>query len=354
MRKSWAIAYVAVLAFVVLAPFNFTSPIARNGARVTDSAIEFAAPGIVRSASPVAWLANDLARGAGFTLEVWAATSNARQRGPARIVSYSRDPWLRNFSLGQHGAHLIMRLRTTRTDLSGERPHARVMDVFASTALQHIVVTYDYTEQNIFVNGKRQFNAAIPGGDFANWDPRHVLVLGNEATGDRPWLGKLLFVALYDRVLVETEIVSRHTNGPHASPERAVMLLRPSGDSSGQLAASPALDLEIPGYFIQGSKQFLGWPMLPRTLMMGVEFIANVALFVPLGFLAHTAHKHHASMTIAVLLTGMLASLGIESLQYFLPDRISSLLDVFANVTGMALGIAFHTLHSNRLAKKAR
>ena len=41
---------------------------------------------------------------------------------------------------------------------------------------------------------------------WSSWDPTFRLVLGNEATGDRPWRGQLLDVALYDRILGPGEI----------------------------------------------------------------------------------------------------------------------------------------------------
>ncbi len=37
--------------------------------------------------------------------------------------------------------------------------------------------------------------------DFRNWEPEFPLLFGNEATGDRPWTGRLFEVALYDRAL---------------------------------------------------------------------------------------------------------------------------------------------------------
>ncbi len=39
-----------------------------------------------------------------------------------------------------------------------------------------------------------------------NWDQNYNLIIGNEATGDRPWLGKVQAVSISDRALSETEV----------------------------------------------------------------------------------------------------------------------------------------------------
>jgi hypothetical protein len=52
-----------------------------------------------------------------------------------------------------------------------------------------------------------------------SWDPSYPLLIGNEATLDRPWLGKIFFVALYDRVLTADEIESAFRRGPNSEVE---------------------------------------------------------------------------------------------------------------------------------------
>jgi len=165
--------------------------------------IEFRQRGQVLSRSSTENLCGRLLIGTGFSLEMWIASENEVQSGPARIVSYSLNTGLRNFTLGQSGENLVMRLRTTKTDLNGINPHLKVANVFGSAGLQHIVVTYDFLEQRVYINGTIQAREKIPGGRFTNWDPSYYLVLGNEATGDRPWLGKIFFLAMYSRPLAE-------------------------------------------------------------------------------------------------------------------------------------------------------
>jgi VanZ family protein len=364
-RKSqrWTtLAYACCLLVVLLAPFHFRSPIVHNGARwIAGLGIDFTAPGIIRSRSPATKLTARLTSGTGFTLEVWAAGSGTRLHGPARIVSYSLASWARNFTLGQEALDLVMLLRTTRTNLSGYKPHVRISKIFASTALQHIVVTYDFKQQEIYINGRRRLRTTIPGGGFANWDAKHyLLLLGNEATGDEPWLGKLLLVAVYNRALPAGDIKHHFKAGAKGSSQDdfrkngAVALYQLAGEPKSQIVDSsgtrPPLDLWKPHKFIEGSDGFLSWPTHtePTGKIDPLEVIANVALFLPFGFLLHAKRmlrgRDYWTSAAVVLALGMLVSLSFESMQYFLPGRTSSLLDVLANASGTVLGIACQAL----------
>jgi len=58
------------------------------------------------------------------------------------------------------------------------------------------------------------FTMPLMRTDFSNWDRRFTFQLGNEATLDRPWLGKIYLVAIYDRALAADEILSNFNAGP--------------------------------------------------------------------------------------------------------------------------------------------
>lgn len=49
--------------------------------------------------------------------------------------------------------------------------------------------------------------------DFSNWNPTYRLLLGNEGTMNRPWLGTLHLVAVYDRALTSDEITTHFSLG---------------------------------------------------------------------------------------------------------------------------------------------
>lgn len=71
-----------------------------------------------------------------------------------------------------------------------------------------------------------------------------------------------------------------------------------------------------------------------------IEFVANVALFVPFGVFAGLATGGRRWWL--ALLAGVAASTAIELVQWLsLPQRVPSALDVFANSLGALLGVCF-------------
>jgi VanZ family protein len=364
--------YTLILSLLLLWPFDFYLPFSFEANNVRwirgTNGVEFASVGLIRLSSSVNRLHDTLVSGAGITVEVWAATKDNQQEGPARVVSYSKDPGLRNFTLAQEGRDLVMRLRTTETDLNG-RPVLTVTDVFQPDVPQHLLVSYNFFEQRVYVNGHLRLRAPIPGGRFSNWDPSYSLVLGNEATGNRPWLGKLFLVAIYNRALSEQEIWKNYAAGrffdPAVSPSDQrvrdgllTLYLFSEGKGNRVLERSgklSSLDLKIPPRVpvIITDREFLSSPyreFFSRSIKSHrvIEIIGNIIIFIPFGLLLHAAlrERYQLSLKIAafVLILGALFTLSIESLQYFTETRHSSMTDVISNLIGTALGITIDVL----------
>lgn len=204
--------YILALSIILLWPFDLHSlGLVSEVAWISpNNGVEIQAVSGLRSVPFPMKLYNRLVGGEGVTVEAWVVPRDVAQDGPARIVSYSLDLGSRNFTLGQSGRALVMRLRTTRTDLNGRdlnsHMHAmRVPEVFVSNLLHHLVVTYDHERGRVYVNGEQRLEKFGPGGTFANWDQSFPFLMGNEATGDRPWLGRIFLVAIYDRALSAPE-----------------------------------------------------------------------------------------------------------------------------------------------------
>lgn len=291
---------------------------------------------------------------------MWIASENEVQSGPARIVSYSLNSSLRNFTLGQSGKNLIMRLRTTKTDLNGVKPHLKVANVFGSPGLQHIVVTYDFLEQRVYINGAMHAREKIPGGRFTNWNPSYYLVFGNEATGDRPWLGKIFFLAIYSRPLAEKEIHQNYLAGWLSESRFGKQMCRASeglvarylfeerlGDRIGDSGETKTpLDLYIPTAIQTQNKSYLdfSYRLFPKNSNLFGDVILNIIIFIPVGFLFHAALRRHCESSLKtaafVFIIGTLFTFGIESLQYFSLTRHSSIVDMLNNMLGATVGIA--------------
>lgn len=102
------------------------------------------------------WLTQRIMATSQFTLGVMVATADPSQTGPARIVSLSRNPSYRNFTLGQRGDALVFRLRTPVTGKNGAEPELVVPAVFAATHPQHVAISYDGAVLRLYLNGVRQ------------------------------------------------------------------------------------------------------------------------------------------------------------------------------------------------------
>jgi hypothetical protein len=174
------------------------------------------------------------------TLEAWITPGNLTQAGPARIVTVSDGTAQSqvNLHLGQGGAsgngdYGSFRLRTANNSFSW----LQVPGVFTSTtAPRHVVATYDGATQRLYVDGVVQATTLALTGNFSTWNAAYPLALGNEATLDRSWLGKIHLVAIYDRVLSAPEIEQNFGAGPAGSVSSPYQTWRAGKFSAMELA----------------------------------------------------------------------------------------------------------------------
>jgi hypothetical protein len=362
------IVYVGILAGILLWPFDFDLYIKNDARSIKNSrGIEFLKTGQALSNSSTQDFFDHIVRGSGLTLELWLQTDDQNQFGPARILSYSRGTGLRNFTIGQSSDQLVIRLRTTETTLNGTNPHLIVDSAFDDRDLQHVVVSYDFSEQNVYINGEQRARSEILKGDFSNWDHACRLVIGNEITGNRPWKGKLYYIAVFNKPLTEKEIRQNYLSrlqsqiDPGRSEDTGVKAKAPvirylfdhgSGAviyDSG-LGLSP-VDLLIPKYIKREDRQFLDFSisgMYSKTWF--TDAVINILIFIPLGILFHGMLRARRGLSLKVSLTallfGTLFTLGVESVQHLSLTRNSSLTDVLMNMTGTALGIAIDRVYN--------
>jgi hypothetical protein len=144
-----------------------------------------------------------------YTVEAWVVPANVTQEGPARIISYSAGTEDRNFTLGQTLYNYNFLHRSSTTDGNGEPAHSTSDDDEDLQATeQHVVATFDPENgRRLYVNGvfTDDLDETAPG-NLNDWDNTYALVLGNEASGDRPWAGKVRLLAIHNRALNETQI----------------------------------------------------------------------------------------------------------------------------------------------------
>ncbi len=90
--------------------------------------------------------------------------------------------------------------------------------------------------------------------------------------------------------------------------------------------------------------------ILRDTKISLFDFTINIIGFIPLSYLmmsyllAGIRIYKKVSVTALVMVSGLSISLIMELLQYFLPNRISSIIDLFANGIGTCFGISYYLL----------
>jgi len=183
--------------------------------RRNKGSLEIRGPAWMRSTKPARSLVEAVKRSGEITVEAWIRPADARQDGPARIVSLSRNSTNRNVTLGQDGDKFDARLRTTRTNTNG-LPSLATRTRSLSTQLTHVVYTRDRSGRTrIYLNGKQAVEKTVPGS-VQSWDAGYHLFLGNEADGKRLWQGSYSLVAIYNRELSPTEVTTHFNAGARA------------------------------------------------------------------------------------------------------------------------------------------
>ena len=97
-------------------------------------------------------------------------------------------------------------------------------------------------------------------------------------------------------------------------------------------------------------------PTEPRVMLTGglVDVLANVALYLPLGFLYAIARQDASVPPHKIALMALAVSASIESIQIFEVTRYASLSDVVANGAGAYIGAGLQRRLSRRIAMDAK
>jgi hypothetical protein len=343
------VGYSLLAAFVSLWPFDFFGGCSAcpNGARLLGHAdgLDFESPGIVRTPGAAAHLYQRLSSAHGLTIAVWLDTKTLEQDGPARIVSMSADTHHRDFTIGQDDDAVVWRVRTTKSGPNGMNPELEAPQAFVPGKHQLIVATADPRHYRIYVDGMLRAKEAVREGSFLNWDPSYPLIFGNEATGDRPWLGRIIRVAIYDAVLTEEAVVSLY-DGSRAPSEDDPVLLLDFGSASEETFHDGFGSLD--GTQLQLPQPYPRVPLrefLARGSRAIEDFAYNVTLFFVWGLLIEAWLEGRVgggrrAITYSFALVAFLA-LTAEIVQFFSEHRTSSVYDLLFAVLGGVAGIAF-------------
>jgi hypothetical protein len=208
----------------------------------------------------------------------------------------------------------------------------------------------------LYVDG----TAANTSSEFglSSEDLQGRLVLGSSAIQDT-WHGDIMGLAIYSVALTPSEIEEHAQSwlrGQTPNGNEPALARYPFDEGSGRVihdrgAAGNSL-LIRPRYFVLHPaflepvwkpfrSRWDGW----MTRGYWSDVVVNVAGFIPFGFffaLWFSLAPGVARPRLMALLLGFTISLAIETLQYFLPTRDSSMTDLLTNTMGTAIGVAWY------------
>jgi hypothetical protein len=321
-------AALALYAAVSLSPYDWQVKgwVDNAAERLPGGGLRFENPGIALTKAAPAWVASAM-RDDRLEISLRVRSLAPEQFGPARILTLSADPFERNLMVGQDGSDLILRLRTAWTDANGtieNQPVARMPGMFLEDDWVDLCILIEPGSLLIAVGDERLVSQALPPRPLETWNPSYRLALGNELTGDRPWLGEI---------------------------GRAVVR---AGDRTEDLAQ--ASGLEFPRRFL------ITWQspkLVPLRDLNLEDAVKNVVLYVPLGcllgfLLGRSSRQGHWRGALGALLLIAAVSASMEVLQVFLPQRWPSVDDVIFNTLGGGLGLVLGLWAARRLAAEAR
>lgn len=200
----------------------------------TSGGLRINTPTSVISSQPAGKIISAVSQSNAISIEAWLTPSNTTQQGPARILSISENPVSRNVTLGQGlwgtqpSTLFNVRFRTTSTNANGQ-PDFSTPAGSATTTLTHVIYTRAATGNvAIYVDGTLRTSGTV-AGNVSNWSTLFKLILANEATGDRPWLGEFHLAAIFDRALTPAEVNQNFSAGPEPvlTPTPPVIVTQP-------------------------------------------------------------------------------------------------------------------------------
>ena len=273
-----------------------------NGAEyAVGEGIRFRSPGLARSLGAPAWQAEAIRSGV-LEVDLEARALLESQSGPARILTLSRNTSLRNLTLGQEGTALVLRLRTPKSSLNGE-PAYVIQGVFRDGGWRRIGLRIEGGSLVLSIDGKMVLSEALPPRALSTWDPRALVLLGNEVGGQRPWLGEIRSATV-------------RTQGAEIE------------------VATPGY-LEIPAhYWALGGAGAKGAHGASRRAIR--DMVVNLLGFAPLGLLLALLWPRLSLLRAACLCGGV--SLIIEAGQLLVPGHFPSVVDIALNTLGGTLG----------------
>ncbi len=331
-------------------PFDFHPA---NGVEWLSSGngVRFYGQGIIYSPEPLQ--RGETASGnASFTLEFLIRPDREPYDTDASILTVYNH-YQDQFTVRQWGRTLVLQIWTADADSRGRYYKIGIPGALEREKTRLITLTTGEHSDILYIDGRLAKKFPLSFRALADQALSGYLILGNSSDGIHPWNGSFFVLAMYDRALTGKEVLDNSDSWQRLGQPRfaegakpAVLYLFDEHGGGWILNHSGGRDhLRIPAAFQPLRRMFLQVPDKDHWFRLSnmMDITINILGFIPLGFflaawLRQTKLHRLTAYRIAVLL-GFSLSLAIELAQVYLPGRDSSLLDVFSNTVGTALGI---------------
>jgi len=287
------------------------------------------------------------------------ALQPANVTGSGTILAFDDSAVLKDsFALRQFDGSLA--IQRPGGDAQGKivRSWWKTDQVFAKGKRVVLTVISTNGKTLLYVDGIHSSTSSDFG--FVDHDLTGRLVLGNSMTQDS-WAGQITGLAVYHVALTPSQVeenASRWAQDlmPATNSESVPTALYLFDERKGNVVHDQTVSsnsLEIPTrYFIlhpdllapvweQYQSRWDGW----MTRGYWADVLLNIAGFVPLGFFltGYLSFTRLSSQSrVLTLLSGFTISLAIETAQYLLPTRDSSMTDLVTNTVGTVVGILLY------------
>jgi len=288
-----------------------------------------------------------------FTIHISVAAKSVHKKGFRAILMIHGGDDRHQLAIWQWRSSVIV-MNGDDYDNTKKWPRISAKDALTPGETSFLTITANKSGTRLFVNGTlakeiRNWQLAVPGDGT-----KLKLILGNSVYGKHGWAGDIYGLAFYNKHL-SPEKVQHHYDkwigDKQFSPDLsdAPQLLYTFKEFENRMI--PDLSghnkpLQIPSRPVLLKKTFLTtpWHHFKPNRSFFADAILNLLGFIPLGavtyYLLHQSHSlSRRNKTLLIMAFCFSISLSIETLQVWLPDRTSSLLDLTLNTLGAWLGI---------------
>lgn len=115
--------------------------------------LELAGPTLLRSTAGAEKINHRVIATDTFSVAAWIEPKDSHQTGPARVVSLSPSPKLRNFTLGQEKSEIHFRVRNRVAGPNGSGVYLKTTGLGLARQPTHVVAIYDRGTEQLYANG---------------------------------------------------------------------------------------------------------------------------------------------------------------------------------------------------------